>query len=324
MISVIVPVYNVEPYLPQCLDSILAQTYSDLEILLIDDGSTDRCGEICDQYAARDPRIRVFHTENRGLSAARNLGLDHAQGDYIGFIDSDDWIEPDMYEVLLQTAEGTEADIVECGVFREFKDKTLVVEKKQKLKIQDPIQALLREDISNGVWDKLWKRSCFNIIRFPEGRINEDIATTYRIIKTINSAVVITAAKYHYRYRENSLSHQHDMKSLTDYWFANLERYEHLKTYDDENQILLQGCVRAAARMWAYFCDCTGGGRALYKSEIREMNDFMCEYVPLFGCRGWRWNIRIGAFFPHFRNKQSFRTAWLLNRLQKHWRKTFT
>lgn len=102
MISIIVPVYNVELYIHQCIDSIISQTYRDIEILLIDDGSTDKCGNICDEYARIDPRIRVFHTQNKGLSAARNLGLREAKGDYIGFVDSDDWIEPNMFEVLLQ------------------------------------------------------------------------------------------------------------------------------------------------------------------------------------------------------------------------------
>ena len=101
MITIIVPVFNVEQYLPKCVDSIINQTYSNLEILLIDDGSQDRCGEICDEYAKKDSRIQVFHTKNRGLSVARNLGLQEAKGEYIGFVDSDDWIEPDMYEVLL-------------------------------------------------------------------------------------------------------------------------------------------------------------------------------------------------------------------------------
>ncbi|MBO7397990.1 MAG: glycosyltransferase family 2 protein, partial [Clostridia bacterium] len=97
MISVIVPVYKTEEYLNQCVESILNQTYKDLEILLIDDGSPDRCGELCDDFAERDNRIRVFHTENRGVAAARNFGIREAKGEYIGFVDSDDWIEPDMY-----------------------------------------------------------------------------------------------------------------------------------------------------------------------------------------------------------------------------------
>ncbi len=115
MISIIVPVYKDEPYLRQCVDSILNQTYRDIEVLLIDDGSPDRCGEICDEFAKKDQRIRVFHTENKGLSAARNLGLREAKGEYIGFVDSDDWIEPDMYEVLLKRMQETGADISVCS-----------------------------------------------------------------------------------------------------------------------------------------------------------------------------------------------------------------
>ena len=98
MISVIVPIYKVEPYLNQCVESILCQTYSDLEILLIDDGSPDRCGQICDEYEKQDSRVKAFHIQNQGLSAARNVGLQNAEGEYIGFVDSDDWIEPEMYE----------------------------------------------------------------------------------------------------------------------------------------------------------------------------------------------------------------------------------
>ena len=107
MISIIVPVYRVEPYLRQCIESILGQTYRDIEVLLIDDGSPDHSREICDEYAEKDGRVRVFHTENRGLSAARNLGLQEAKGEYIGFVDSDDWIEPEMYEVLLGRKKGS-------------------------------------------------------------------------------------------------------------------------------------------------------------------------------------------------------------------------
>lgn len=115
-LSIIVPVYNTEDYLPKCIDSILAQTFHDFELILIDDGSSDRCGEICDEYAAKDTRIRVIHSENRGVSAARNTGLDIAQGEYIGFADSDDWIEPEMYETMIRTAQENEVDVVICGI----------------------------------------------------------------------------------------------------------------------------------------------------------------------------------------------------------------
>ena len=172
MISVIVPVYNVEPYLGKCLDSIVNQTYRDLEILVIDDGYTDRCKVICDEYKNRDERIRVFHTENRGLSAARNIGLNEANGEWIGFVDSDDWIESDMFETLVKKAEKSSSDIVECGVFREYSDRT---EKNMKrtfdLSGVETIHALIRGEIFNTVWNKLWHRKTWEGIRFPEGRV---------------------------------------------------------------------------------------------------------------------------------------------------------
>ena len=115
-LSIIVPVYKVEEYLPKCIDSILAQTFNDFELILIDDGSPDRCGEICDEYAAKDSRIKVIHQKNQGVSAARNAGLDIATGTYLGFVDSDDWIESEMYETMILTAEKEQADSVICGI----------------------------------------------------------------------------------------------------------------------------------------------------------------------------------------------------------------
>ena len=124
-ISVVVPVYKVEPYLRKCLDSIVNQTYRDLEIILIDDGSPDNCGRICDEYAERDARIRVVHQENSGLSAARNAGLKLVSGSYIGFVDSDDWIEPDMYSYLLGNALEYQADIAVCSRTEQHMDRTV-------------------------------------------------------------------------------------------------------------------------------------------------------------------------------------------------------
>ena len=126
-ISIIVPVYKVEPYLRKCLDSIVGQTYQKLEIILVDDGSPDSCGAICDAYAARDERIRVIHKENGGVASARNAGLDAATGDYIGWVDSDDWIEADMFECLLKGAEDYDADIVVCGREDSYPDHNLSI-----------------------------------------------------------------------------------------------------------------------------------------------------------------------------------------------------
>lgn len=115
-LSIIVPVYKVEPYLRRCIDSILAQTFRDFELILIDDGSPDNCGAICDEYAAKDSRIIVIHQKNQGVSAARNAGLDIARGTYLGFVDSDDWIEPEMYETMIATAKEKQVDVVVCGI----------------------------------------------------------------------------------------------------------------------------------------------------------------------------------------------------------------
>ncbi len=320
MISVIVPVYNVEPYLPGCLDSILSQTYRDLEILLIDDGSTDRGGTICDEYAAKDPRIRVFHTENRGLSAARNRGLDEAKGEYVGFVDSDDRIEPDMYEYLLEAAERTGADVVECGAFKEFPERT-AERKRESREMSGPeaVLALLQGELADGVWDKLYRRRCFDRIRFPEGRVFEEVATTWRVFATVERVCSIPEAKYHWLQREGSLSCPRNMRSLAGYWRSHYERYESLRAWPDENtaRAARRWCARAAGRMWAHWCDCSGEERESHRDLIREIHGFAKGQIPLFGERDWDLSLRIGAFFPHFCGGLSFRTAWLLNRLSK-------
>lgn len=125
-LSIIVPVYNVEKYLPKCIDSILAQTFTDFELILIDDGSPDECGEICDEYAIKDSRIKVIHQKNQGVSSARNAGLDIATGTYLGFVDSDDWIEPEMYEVMIKTVKEKNSDVVICGFNYVNPDDTFV------------------------------------------------------------------------------------------------------------------------------------------------------------------------------------------------------
>lgn len=180
-ISVIIPVYNVAPYLERCVKSVINQSYTDLEIILIDDGSTDRSGTICDELKRIDQRIIVIHQENQGLSVARNIGLDRATGDWIAFLDSDDWLEKEAYEVLLSIADDYKADISSClsrtvcdgeepkdandsGNIYEYDNITSIVaelRKKEKLRIE--------------VWNKLWKRALIGDIRFAPGQVSEDV-----------------------------------------------------------------------------------------------------------------------------------------------------
>ena len=314
----IVPVYNTEPYLRKCLDSIIVQTYENLEILIIDDGSTDQSGRICDEYT-NDTRVKVFHTKNRGLSAARNKGLDEANGDWIGFVDSDDWIDPDMYEILLQTAKKTGADIVECGVYEEYPGETQKKEKKsKKLTGSKAVEALLREEISDNVWNKLWRRQCFNDMRFPENRLFEDIVTTYKVFLQVEYVQLVEECKYHYLQRESGLSKSHYMKNLVDYWLAHHERYLDLESIvcKESEQDLFRGCAGAAARAWAYYIECPLEDRDSNRGILHKMNEFMRNNIPLFGCKDWNVILRIGCFFPHYFNALSFRLAWMLNQIK--------
>lgn len=211
-ISVIVPVYKVEPYLRKCVDSIRTQTYSNLEIILVDDGSPDGCPSICDDYAAKDPRVKVIHKKNGGLSDARNAGLDICSGDYIAFVDSDDWIEPTMYESLLSNLKYFDADMAFGGVADELEEEGNVC----TLKVSDYGNDVFCEDNQSAMkryfhgswaaWDKLYKAFLFDEIRFPVGEINEDEAIVLQLLEKCNRVCYTNEVLYHYMKRVNSNS----------------------------------------------------------------------------------------------------------------------
>ena len=185
-ISIIVPFYNVEKYAPKCIESIINQTYTNLEIILVDDGSPDTCGKICDDYALKDGRIKVIHKKNAGLSDARNVGIKEATGKYIGFVDGDDYIEKDMYKYLYNLIKENNADISICGVEEVYEDGSIQDEKaKESIEIlskEDAIKELLLDKkVRSHAWDKLYKRELFENIEYPYGRKMEDIATTYKL-----------------------------------------------------------------------------------------------------------------------------------------------
>lgn len=176
MISIIVPVYRVEQYLVKCVESLLGQTYRETEIILVDDGSPDQCGAICDGYAARDSRIRVIHQPNGGVSSARNAGLAAASGEYIGFVDPDDWVQPDMYERMLEEMTARQADLVICGYQYHHEDgsvdetrlyperDTEVIDRKELLKRFGDMPPTVR----HVTWNKLFRRSLLRELRFDE------------------------------------------------------------------------------------------------------------------------------------------------------------
>ena len=296
LISVIVPVYQVKPYLEECLDSILRQTWLDLDVILVDDGSPDACGEICDRFAEKDARVRVFHTENRGLSAARNLGIRAAMetdSTFLVFVDSDDWLEDDMIERLASAAEATGADVVLCGEYLEYPDKTRQYRYAARLYSgQAAAKALVLGMLSNHVMSKIWRKECFETIRFPEGRVYEDVAVVYKIFYGCTAVATIRDILYHYREREGSIVHTFSIRNRYDCWLAVKERYDFFLACATDDPLLpdtcLQQCVRAAGKLWDAYHAAPREEREQYAAKLKEVSAFTRKNVPFFGCRNWR------------------------------------
>lgn len=275
LVSVVIPVYNVGRYLPQCLESVLRQSYRELEIIIIDDGSTDGSGSICDSFARRDGRIRVLHTENKGLAAARNLGPAIAEGSYLMFLDSDDWIEPDTVKTLLETAIRYEADIVAAGFCREFVDQTLHPPKKtEQLRIfrgDDILSAFAEGTLGDRVWDKLYRTGCFSAVRFPDGHNYEDVATTWKILTDLagksGTVAVLPDELFHFRRRRSSISHTGSLGNTVDYWTACRKKYE---GFPGDRDPFLAVCITAIGRMWARYS-------GFSEEEKRIAEEYVCE-----------------------------------------------
>lgn len=210
LISVIVPVYNVEAYLEKCVTSIINQTYREIEIILIDDGSTDSSGILCDKLARQDTRIRVNHKKNGGLSEARNYGIDMARGEYLSFIDSDDYIESSMLQMLIYNLHKYNADISVCAYKMEYPNKSVDIKEGHVVRIYSKDQAfqvlLHKNNIGVISWNKLYKSNLFQDIRYPVGQHFEDINTTYKLIAKTNKVVYMPKVFYHYVQRVNSIN----------------------------------------------------------------------------------------------------------------------
>ena len=209
LVSVIIPAYNIEDYIGRCLDSIISQTYKNLEIIMVDDGSRDHTGEILDNYAKKDRRIKVIHKENGGVSSARNKGIEVAEGDYIGFIDGDDLIEPEMYKILVDLLEEEDADIAHCGYQMVFPDRVDYYHNTGKKKIQtteEGLKDLLSgEIIEPGLVNKLYKKELIKNCRLDETvKINEDLLMNYQLFKLSQKSVYYDITPYSYMIRSSS------------------------------------------------------------------------------------------------------------------------
>ena len=235
LISIIIPVYNVEQYLGKCLDSVISQTYKNLEIILVDDGSTDNSGKICDEYALKDNRIKVIHKKNAGVSIARNTGLNITRGDYIGFVDGDDYIECDMYETLLKKILETNSKLVVCNWFEGTENNWVenkIFPKKEMLTTNEALESFYWCMFS---WNKLFDKSIIKNILFPENcGYGEDILVCLEAYKKAEMIISFNEPKYYYRRNLNSALNSHRFKKI---YLGLIDVLEKEMNYAKENKL---------------------------------------------------------------------------------------
>lgn len=277
LISIIIPVYKVEKYLSKCLDSVLAQTYKNLEIILVDDGSPDACGEICDQYAQRDSRVNVFHKPNGGVSSARNAGLDRASGEYIYFVDGDDYIEPNLCQRVVELLELHDADIVTFDCWRVTEEGTrlggtetisdgLIVP-------EAALAELMKGHINNYSWNKIYRRYIFDDIRFPEGRVWEDVAISYKVLLKARRIYCCNERLYYYLQRKDSITGRITAQALRDLFLARYQCYVDLSaSYPEAAELVFFRVALCARRLY---------DRSLWEQVdadvLSEAQKFLCD-----------------------------------------------
>lgn len=237
LVSIIVPIYNVELYLDHCVQSIVDQTYKNLEIILVDDGSPDNCPAMCDSWASKDSRIKVIHKKNGGLSDARNAGLQIASGELISFIDSDDWVETNFVQSLYSAMEEANAEIAECSTHYVTEDGTIIKTRKASSGILDCMTALrklvLEDGVYQTVWNKLYRRELIQGIPFAIGKYNEDEFWTYQVIERIQRFAAVEMPLYNYLQRSTSIiGTGYNIRRL-DGLEARFQRMQHLQKYDE-------------------------------------------------------------------------------------------
>lgn len=320
-ISIIVPVYRAEDYLPACIDSILNQTFQDFEVILVDDGSPDRCGEICESYALRDSRVHVIHQENGGLSAARNSGIDwvfaHSDSPYLAFVDSDDYIAPEYLQRLYDAVRETGCALSVCGIAR-TRGEALPRPEPEQPHVMAAEDYYCSEEIHGGMtmvaWNKLYDRSLFESLRYPVGKLHEDEFTTYLAVYQAGKAAVLNAPLYGY--------FQNDAGITRSKWDPRrmhvLEGVEQQIAFSQrENH---PGLLRKAVEQYIYTAD-TQLGEALedpkYASYARELR------------RKLRWGLKMGrktGLFPISEDRLWFYEKaypvkpfwWLYNKGKRH------
>ena len=313
LVTVIIPVYNVRPFLAEALESVIHQSYEDLEILLIDDGSTDGSGAICEEYAGKDPRIRLIRQENQGLSAARNAGLERMTGDAVAFLDSDDALHVSFIEEMLSAMHRENAELVVCK--SSFHRTTGPLTKKAPYKTEpnaasglyDRVGALQRladGKINSSVWNKLYRRELWNDIRFPVGQVYEDRDTLFKVFDLCESVYILNQTLYLYRKRSGSISTTHSQKNTRDRILAHTHFYEYVEAHTPElftaEQLLIcrQRLFRIMIRSYLRFI--SGQAEDTERSFRRELRAYIAAAGKRFGVRGLRPKMKAAYYLIRF------------------------
>lgn len=316
-ISIIIPIYNVEQYLKKCLESILAQTLDDIEVILVNDGSTDKSLDICNQYKLKDPRIKVIDKKNGGLSDARNKGIQIAEGEYIAFLDSDDWVEPNFYKYLWELAQKEKADIAQCDYIEAYHDETIISFKTPIKECTytgtESLHLLYGNEYVRTViaCSKIYKRSLFEEIQFPIGKIHEDEFTTYKLLHKAGRVTDSNIKMYYYRQRENSITNEGFNEKRLHALEALKERIEYFNQYSlnelsQKTESRLCGMLKEFY-IKAYKTDIVNKDKIL-KSIINDMRKYYIRFIknPYITSRGKTTTtlcILNGRIFYKFYNK---------------------
>lgn len=278
LISIIVPVYNVERYLSECLDSILSQTFTDFEIIAVDDGSSDNCGKILDEYSQKDKRIKVIHKENGGVSSARNVGLDMASGEYVGFVDPDDKIFPDMYEQLYNEAVTGDYDIVQCGCVKINESGEVVSyiacnEERIYTNVDEALCALFEQVIINSVWSKMYKSDVIKNVRFMhELRVAEDGLFVHNCLMKAQRVKIINKCYYSYLVSDSSVTHS----KVSEKVFDNLKVLDMMNDLHRENEYVLKAFKKYSAWLTLNVAFKILGSK-MFESEVADVTRRIVE-----------------------------------------------
>ena len=288
LISIILPIYNVEKDLSRCIESILAQTYTEFEMILVDDGSPDRCGEICDRYAQEDTRIQVIHKKNGGVSEARNAGLDAAQGKYICWVDPDDYIHPQYLETLYRIMQESKADVVVCDYKTYYPGEEKEIAPIDQIPTYEEISErnLYDDDFLTNkrvkyviIWNKLVKAELYNGIRYPIGKVHEDNYTTYKLLDQANKIVYTEQPLYYYMMRDKSITH--DVGFSDKRFHILLATGEEIEYFHAKGNQRMGELLTDSYLYWMWWCiDQMKKEGIQYAEKIRPFRKKFRKYLP--------------------------------------------